>query len=212
MLRALVRLLPAAFLILLTATLAHAQTAASLTGVVSDATGGVVPGAAVSVTSTATNVTLDGVTNSAGYFSFPSLAVGTYRVTVGLIGFKTFVANDVRVLGAQTTDVVVTLVVGAITEKVDVRSHNEFVQTQSATVTSTLQGEQLRELPLSSRNALHAVMLLPGVSTTRSPKEALINGLSSEAVTITIDGVGHHEHEGSIGRSGLNGHAAARRR
>ena len=189
MVRALVRRLSAALLIVLTATPAHAQTSASLTGVVSDTTGAVVPGAAVSVTSTATNVTVEGVTNSAGQFSFPALPVGTYRVTVSLAGFKTSVANDVRVLGAQPTDLSVTLAVGVFTDRVDVNSRNELVQTQSATVTSTLHGEQLRELPLSSRNALHTVMLLPGVSTTRSPKEALINGLSSEAVTITIDGV-----------------------
>ena len=94
-----------------------------------------------------------------------------------------------RLLGAQPADLTVTLAVGAVTERVDVESRNDLVQTQSATVTSTLNGEQLRELPLSSRNALHAVMLLPGVSTTRSPKEALINGLTSAAITITIDGV-----------------------
>ena len=60
---------------------AHAQTA-SLSGVVTDSAGGVVPGASVSVTNDATKETLEGVTNPQGQFSFPALPIGSYKVTV----------------------------------------------------------------------------------------------------------------------------------
>lgn len=172
-------------------TLAYAQSSSSLTGVVTDTAGGVVPGATVTVTNTATNVVLEAVTNSAGQFSFPAVPVGIYTVNVSLTGFKTFVANNVRVLGSQPANVPVTLEVGALTEKVEVKSRSELVQSQSTTVTSTLSIEQLKELPLNSRNALYAVTLLPGITSSGSngPRAAGINGLPNNTVNITIDGV-----------------------
>jgi hypothetical protein len=168
---------------------AGAQQSSSITGVVTDSAGGVVPGASVAVENNATQVKLEAVTNSAGAFSFPALPVGTYTVTVSLTGFKTFIARDVRLLGGQPAAVNATLEVGALTEQVEVKSGSELVQTQSATVKSTLSVEQLSEIPLNSRNALYAVALLPGVATTGGPRGAVINGLPNNTVNITIDGV-----------------------
>jgi hypothetical protein len=170
-------------------TLALAQQSSSITGVVTDSAGGVVPGASVSVQNNATQVKLEAVTNSAGAFSFPALPVGTYTVTVSLTGFKTFVARDVRLLGGQPAAINATLEVGALTEQVEVKSGSELVQTQSTAVKSTLSVEQLSEIPLNSRNALYAVALLPGVATTGGPRGAIINGLPNNTVNITIDGV-----------------------
>ena len=175
-------------LVALSSTFAYAQST-TLTGVVTDTAGGVVPGASVSVMNNATKVTLEAVSNTAGQFSFPALPVGTYTVTVSLEGFKTFVANEVRLLGGQVGNVNATLEVGALTEKVEVKAGSELVQTQSAAVSSTLSVEQLSELPLVSRNALYSVALLPGVATTGGPRGAVINGLPNNTVNITIDGV-----------------------
>jgi hypothetical protein len=169
-------------------TMAFAQTA-TLTGVVTDSAGGVVPGAAVTVVNNATQVTTESVSNTSGQFSFPALPIGTYTVTVALSGFKTFVAKDVRLLGGQVGNISATLAVGDLTEKVEVKAGSELVQTQSTAVTSTLSVEQLTQLPLNSRNALYAVALLPGVSTTGGPRGAIINGLPNNTVNITIDGI-----------------------
>ena len=182
------RLVRVMALVVFSSTYAYAQTA-TLTGVVTDTAGGVVPGANVSVMNNATKVTLESVSNTAGQFSFPALPVGTYTVTVSLTGFKTFVANQVRLLGNQVGNVNATLAVGDLTEKIEVKAGSELVQTQSATVSSTLSVEQLSELPLVSRNALYSVALLPGVSTTGGPRGAVINGLPNNTVNITIDGV-----------------------
>ena len=175
-------------LVALSSTFAYAQTA-TLTGVVTDTAGGVVPGANVSVVNNATKVTLESVSNTSGQFSFPALPIGTYTVTVSLTGFKTFVANEVRLLGGQVGNVNASLEVGNLTEKVEVKAGSELVQTQSSEVSSTLSVEQLSELPLVSRNALYSVALLPGVSTTGGPRGAVINGLPNNTVNITIDGV-----------------------
>jgi hypothetical protein len=182
------RALSVLLLIAFTGAPAFAQTS-SLSGVVSDSAGGVVPGATVTVLNTATKESLEAVTNSSGQFSFPALPIGTYTVTVSLAGFKTFVANDVRLLSNQPGNINATLAVGDLTEKVEVKAGSELVQTQSATVTSSLSVEQLSELPLVSRNALYAVALLPGVSTTDGPRGAIINGLPNNTVNVTIDGV-----------------------
>ncbi|PYR04039.1 MAG: hypothetical protein DMG00_24805 [Acidobacteria bacterium] len=77
--------------------ISHAQggTTATLSGIVVDVSGGVVPGADVVAKQVATGVTTAAVSNAEGVFSFPALNVGTYTVTVTLQGFKTFVADGV---------------------------------------------------------------------------------------------------------------------
>lgn len=187
-----VRVLLSALLLLGVTAPAFAQSSSttSLSGIVVDADGGAIPGATVTVKNNATGVSVEAVSNSTGRFAFPGLAAGTYTVTVSLTGFKTFVASDVRLLAARPGEVTAKLEIGALTETVEVKAASELVQTQSTAVTSTLSTEQLTELPLVSRNALYAVAMLPGVSTTGGPRAALINGLPNNTVNITIDGVG----------------------
>jgi hypothetical protein len=167
---------------------AYAQSS-SLSGVVMDANGGVVPGATVTVKNNGTGVSLESVSNTSGQFSFPGLDAGTYTVTVSLTGFKTFIAKEVRLISATPGNVTATLEVGDLSESIEVKAGSELVQTQSSTVAATLSVEQLQELPLISRNALYAVQLLPGVATTGGPRGAVINGLPNNTVNVTIDGV-----------------------
>jgi hypothetical protein len=188
----LIRFVLLALMLALAGTPAFAQSqSASLSGSVVDADGGAIPGATVVVKNTATGVVTEGVSNSSGQFSFPGLPIGTYTVTVSLTGFKTFVANEVRLLSATAASVTAKLEIGALTETVEVKATSELVQTQSATVSSTLTTEQLTELPLASRNALYSLAMLPGVSASgNNLRNAVINGLPNNTVNITIDGVG----------------------
>src|SRR5688500_19352895 len=75
-------------------TSAFAQTS-TLSGVVVDSAGGVIPGADVVIKHNATGVTTSAVSNAQGAFSFPGVQTGTYTVTITLQGFKTFVASGV---------------------------------------------------------------------------------------------------------------------
>jgi hypothetical protein len=186
------RLLMAAVLVLVSSSFAHAQGGnQSLSGVVVDSGGGVIPGAAVVVKNNATGETFDVTSNEAGVFSIPAIAVGTYTVTVTLQGFKTAVLNDVRIVTATAASVRATLEVGTLAETVTVSSRAELVQSQSPQVSSTLVAQQLSEIPLSSRNSLYAVTMLPGVQygSGQGPRAAGINGLPNNTVNITIDGV-----------------------
>ena len=163
----------------------------SLSGVVVDSGGGVIPGATIIAKNNATSQTFEVTSNDAGVFAIPGIAVGTYSVTVTLSGFKTAVMNEVRIVTATQTSVKAVLEIGALSETVQVSSRAELIQSQSTQVSSTLLAEQLNEVPLSSRNALYAVNMLPGIQygAGGGPRAAGINGLPNNTINITIDGV-----------------------
>jgi hypothetical protein len=161
----------------------------SLSGVVVDAGGGVIPGATVVVKNNATGIINTVVTGSTGTFSVPALPIGTYTVTVTLSGFKTFIANNVRLLAGTPGSIKATLEVGELTEVVEVRGGTDIVQTQSATISSTISVEQVSNLPLVSRNALNFVVFLPGVQTPGGPRNSTISGLPEDTINITLDGI-----------------------
>jgi hypothetical protein len=173
------------------ATIATGQggTTSTISGVVADAGGGVVPGADVVAHHVATGVSHTSVTNSEGAFSFPSIVPGTYTVTVSLQGFKTVVVNNVVLTSGAPAAVRTVLEVGGLTEQVTVTSSSEIVQTQSSTISSTITTNQITKLPLTSRSAMDFVNFLPGVSTPAGNRDATINGLPRGMINITLDGV-----------------------
>lgn len=190
-------------LLSLNGTQARAQgggTTGSLSGTVVDAAGGIVPGAAVSVKNIATGTTFDVVTNGDGAFSVPALDAGTYTVTIALMGFKTAVVNDVRLLAATPADLRVVLEVGRVAEEVTVRGGGAaLVQTQSPTVSTTLDVDEIAKLPMATRNALNFITFLPGVDTPGINRDSTVSGLSQAAINITIDGVNVQDNYGKTG-------------
>ena len=167
------RLLLAVVLVLVSSTSGFAEGASqSLSGVVVDAAGGVIPGASVVVLNKATGEKFELTSNEAGAFAVPGIAVGTYTVTVTLQSFKTAVINDVRIVTGTAANVRATMELGALSETVQVSSRAELVQSQSPSVASTLVAEQLNEVPLASRNALYALNMLPGVQYGPAPARA----------------------------------------
>jgi hypothetical protein len=190
--RGLWRSLAAALVLLVSAAdfaFAQGSGTTSLSGVVTDSGGGVIPGATVVVKNAGTGVTYEAITTSAGAFNVPALDPGTYNATVSLAGFKTAVVNNIRVLTATPAAITVKLDVGALTESVEVVAGSALVQTQSTAVTSTIAVEQINKLPLVSRNALYSLAFLPGVETAGGPRGAIISGLPNNTVNITIDGI-----------------------
>src|SRR5262245_43092720 len=151
------------------ASTALAQTGtatAPLSGVVTDKDGGVVPGATVVVKNNATGVTLPAVTtNTTGVFSVPALAAGTYTVTVTLQGFKSVVIPDLRMTTATANNIKITLELGTLAETVEVKGGSPIVQTQSTAIMDTINADQIKSLPLITKNALNFVTFLPGVDT-----------------------------------------------
>lgn len=181
-------------LVLASSTLVPAQSAtSSISGTVIDSAGGAIPGAAV-VVKNESGVSFETVTNGEGLFNVPNVTPGVYTVTVSLTGFKTAVLSDVRVITGAPASVKATLEVGQLTETVTVMSSTELINTQTATVASTLNSDQLNRMPTPTRNALNAVTFLPGVNTATTNRESRINGLPESFVSITMDGVSNNDN------------------
>jgi len=173
----------------------------SLSGLVVDAQGGVIPGAdVVAKNNNGTGAPFRGVTDAAGRFVIPSVIPGTYTVTVSLMGFKTAVAPDVQVVSATPASVKMTLQIGALEETVVVTGATEIVQTQSANVSTTIAVKQIQQLPVITHTALDYVVSLPGVETAGSnTRGSTINGLPTSSMNITLDGINVQDKRGSEG-------------
>src|ERR1700680_2741272 len=89
------------FSLCLSGSLYAQVTGATLSGTTSDSSGGVIPGAQISIRNTATGITKDVLADSAGYYTAPNLAPGTYEVKVTAKGFNTAVSTVTLAVGAQ---------------------------------------------------------------------------------------------------------------
>ena len=192
------RLLLAGMVLAISAASVLAQGASgssSISGLVVDTAGGAIPGASVVVESTATGTKFEAVTNGTGAFSVPALPVGTYKVSVSLQGFKTAVITDVRVQLGIPTNVKATLEVGVINETITVQgAAAELINTQTATVSATLNMDQIAQIPMPTREVLNAVTFLVGVNQTGVARgEATVNGLPESFLNITLDGVSNQD-------------------
>ena len=188
------RFLIAAALLLLSLsgppTLAQSGSTGSIAGTISDPTNAVVPGATITVKNNATNQEFTATSADNGTFNVPALISGNYNVTIAAPGFKTAVVQNVKVDVGTPSSVNITLEVGAPTETVQIVDvAGELIQTQSATVGTTITGRQIVDQPQASRDALDLVTLLPGVQTTGRPRTSTVNGLPKGALNITLDGV-----------------------
>lgn len=162
----------------------------TLSGLVSDTSGAIMPGVDVVVKNNGTAASSSAVTDAVGRFSIPALPPGTYTVTISLSGFKTVVLPDVQLVTNTPASVKVVLEVGALQETVVVTGAAEVVQTQSPEVQTTVANKQMSSLPVVSRTALDYVVSLPGVETPASNTRAsTVNGLPPVTMNITLDGI-----------------------
>ncbi len=177
---------------------AHAQinSTSSLSGTVTDTSGALVPGAAVSVQNSETGAKFDTVTSPNGAFTVPSVPAGKYVANVSMKGFKeTRVPNIVLEVGIPTS-IQVKLELGQQTESVTVQAESAILQTQTATVSTTLAGQQISSLPLVSREALDLALFLPGITTPGRPRTSTADGLGKAAINITTDGINVQDNQG----------------
>jgi carboxypeptidase family protein/TonB-dependent receptor-like protein len=161
----------------------------TISGSVTDGSGGIIPGADIVAKNNATSAESRAISSAQGTFAIPALNAGTYTVTVTLSGFKTAILNDVVLNAGVPASVKAVLEVGGLSETVVVQAATEVVQTQSATVASTLNASQITKLPVTSRNALDFIVNLPGVSTPGGTRDSTINGLPQGSINITLDGM-----------------------
>jgi hypothetical protein len=179
---------------------AYAQgggTTAPLTGLVSNRTRAVLPGADVLVKNNATSARFQAVTDANGRFVVPAMNPGTYTVTISLQGFKTLVLPDASLTVSTPASVKATLELGDLAEQVVVEGSTELVQTQTAAVQQTLVVRQIEQLPLVTRTALDLVLGLAGARTSGAgSRGTILNGMPNVTINITLDGVNVQDNFG----------------
>jgi hypothetical protein len=177
------------------------QTLGTVTGVVRDASGAIIPGATVTVVNTGTNAAREAQSNESGSYSFPALPPGNYSVKAELQGFRT-VQHPAELHVEQTLRVDFTLEIGTLSETTEVTGVAPLITTENATVGTVIENRRIVELPLNGRNFLSLVALSPNVSAefagagqagdrqggSRSRQQLSISGQRREFNYYTLDG------------------------
>ena len=136
----------------------------SITGSVSDPQGAAVPGATVTITNIATQLSISVVTSDDGIYAAHNLDPTLYDVTVEATNFKKAVVEKVKVDTASSSTVNVALELGNVTEQVTIAADLQMVNADSGTITQTITERQLRDLPLNNRSVLDLAVTMPNVS------------------------------------------------
>src|SRR5262245_15715657 len=151
-LRALARSACAFLLLLLGSSLASAQfDTAAVVGTVRDTSGAVVPGATVTLTNSATAVSLTRTTNAEGVYEFVAVRPGVYVVTAEKQGFSIALVDNVQVQVAARLRVDLQMAVGQLTERVQVTAAAPLIETDSSQRNQVITSMQIQELPLNGR-------------------------------------------------------------
>jgi hypothetical protein len=145
----------------------RAQNLGSIVGLVTDASGGVVPGAGVKVTQQETLVARSFVTDESGTYLAPALNVGTYTVEVSAPGFKAFRRTDIVLNVRDQVRVNVELQLGNVTETVEVVGQAVALQTETAAVEEVVSSKQMENISMNGRNFLQLAALVPGAASTQ---------------------------------------------
>src|SRR5215468_11528323 len=137
---------------------------ATLTGVVSDPSGALVNGAKVTLKDAASGSERQTTTNSDGYFTFASVPVGSYQLSVEAQGFQTYKATDIRLGGGERRNNNVTLTVGATTQTVEVTAISDFAvaTVDSGEKSFSLTTKELQNFTQVGSNAAEYIKIVPG--------------------------------------------------
>lgn len=188
-------------------TFAIAQsTDATISGLVVDSSGRVIPNADIEILNDATGVHYTNKTNGAGIYTVSILPPGQYRVQVSKIGFKTLIKPDI-VLNVQSALALnFTLPVGATSESITVEGGSARINTTDASVSTVIDRKFVENMPLNGRSFQDLISMTPGV-VTQTPQATTqaagysgdfsVNGQRTETNYYTIDGVSGNVSSGT---------------
>jgi hypothetical protein len=183
---------------------ASAQTTAAITGRVTDASGGIVPGAKITVRDVERGTVWPAETNSDGIYDLPRLPIGTYEIKVEKQGFKAATRSSIALEVNQVARLDFALTVGDVATTVEVTGAPPALQANSSDVSSTMDSRAILGLPLETRNYNQLALLIPGsvatspasfntgLSTFNSGRPD-INGNREQANTYVLDGMNNDE-------------------
>ena len=188
---------------------------ATLTGLVTDPSGGVIPNAKITLRDAVSGSIRDTVTNGDGYYTFAAVAVGTYDLTVDVQGYRQYQANNISLGGGDERNISVKLQIGSTAETVQVNAQNvALAVTDSGEKSFSLETQELQNFTQVGSNAAEYIKIIPGFgiqngtqnksnyngqtiginangdSGSQSPLNAAYsyNGLPTNSLDITADG------------------------
>ena len=152
-----------------------ATTTATLSGVVADPSGALVPAATVTLTSSEKGITRQFITAADGRYSFIQLPPSTYVLSVSAKGFETYKQAGIALNPADTDTQNVALVVGSENQSITVTADASQLNTDNSNVATNLSASTIEELPLNTRNVYGLASLNSAVSNT-SEGQMLLGG------------------------------------
>jgi hypothetical protein len=155
----------------------------NIVGTVTDETGAVIPDAPVTATNNATGQKLSAVTNGAGEFNILAVPRGSYSVAVKVKGFQAQ-SSAVTVIVSTTQNVIFKLSPSNVSTTLEVTTAAPLINVSDATVGTTIQGEQVTDLPLNGRNFSQLALLTPGVTRGAYGDNATGGGSSNNTETM----------------------------
>ncbi|MGH9405312.1 MAG: carboxypeptidase regulatory-like domain-containing protein [Terriglobia bacterium] len=135
---------------------------ASLTGVISDPSGAVIPGVQVTAMNVETNTGTQSVTDVHGRYTFLNLQTGRYTVTARFKGFKTTIRLNVALTVNQSANLNFRMQPGAVTQVVNVSAQAPLLNATNATIGTQLTTKDFEDLPINGRNYTQLLALTPG--------------------------------------------------
>jgi hypothetical protein len=202
----------------ITTTVIAQSTDATVSGLVLDPSGRVIPNADIEILNESTGVLYSGKTNETGIYTVSILPPGQYRLQVSKIGFKSLIKPGI-VLNVQSAVALnFTLPIGATSETVTVGAGASLINTTDASVSTVIDSKFVENIPLNGRSFQDLISLTPGV-VTQSPQarssvdasgDFSVNGQRTESNYYTVDGVSANANPGDgYNNSGGNGTLAA---
>ncbi len=190
---------------------AWGQATTSLRGQVTDPSGAAIPGAKVTITNTATNLTRQTVTTSAGVYTFAAVLPGTYDMTVEAQGFRKYSQSGVVLRVSLPATVNVQMRVGAVTQSVQVTGKPPLLNTTNASVGQTMGTHAIENLPIKAENTVLLLSFQPGVvyngtntlQSTYDTRNGSVNGERSDQNNITLDGVSNNDEFSGYAYNGI---------
>ena len=172
---------------------AQVETQSTLTGIVVDTTGAVIPGATVTAVQEETHLVRTTVSNQTGVFEIGGLPVGTYSVKITQPGMKTWEVNNLNLPVGTRLKLSPTLAIGPVEQTVEV-SADELIATEDSSVSEQIDMEAMRDFPLNTRNPLGSITFLPGMyyegqGGPEGGAQIRGNGLQDSTTTYSLDGI-----------------------
>ncbi|MGO8788681.1 MAG: TonB-dependent receptor [Terriglobia bacterium] len=162
---------------------------ATVVGTVKDASGAVVPKAAVTITNLGTGIARTTSTNASGYYTISNLDAGRYSLTVSSAGFKTNTIPSIELQVEQTATLDMTLELGATTQKMTVTAAAPLISPTTSDVGQVVYRNVLNDIPLDGRSFWQLTQLTPGANYTPGGQSAYTSStaIRATAVNVTIN-------------------------